>query len=121
MMTQEKRTSLAGVLVVVGLLAMVAMALLNLFIDKADWMRYAFTAGAVLVLAGRLVGKADSASLRVRRLHRILIISALLYCASAAMMFIPDGANNWIAFLLAGVVIQMYASWMIDREEKKEK
>jgi hypothetical protein len=35
------------------------------------------------------------------------------------MMFIFQGTNNWIAFLLAGLVVQIYASWMIEREEKK--
>ena len=53
------------------------------------------------------------------RLHRILISSGILYCASAAMMFIPDTGNNWMGFLLAGVVVQMYASWMIDKEMQK--
>ena len=36
------------------------------------------------------------------------------------MMFIYEGTNNWIAFLLAGVLTQLYASWMIEREQKKE-
>jgi hypothetical protein len=35
------------------------------------------------------------------------------------MMFISRGSNDWIAFLLAGLVIQIYASWMIDRETVK--
>ena len=35
------------------------------------------------------------------------------------MMFIFQGTNNWIAFLLAGLLVQMYASWAIEREEKK--
>jgi hypothetical protein len=36
------------------------------------------------------------------------------------MMFIMQGSNNWIAFLLAGLAVQIYASWAIEREQKKE-
>jgi len=35
------------------------------------------------------------------------------------MMFISQGTNDWIAFLLAGLIMQIYASWMIDRELNK--
>jgi hypothetical protein len=36
------------------------------------------------------------------------------------MMFIFQGTNNWLAFLFAGLLVQLYASWRIEREEKKE-
>jgi hypothetical protein len=35
-------------------------------------------------------------------------------------MFYSPGTNDWIAFLLAGLVMQIYASWMIDYENKKQ-
>lgn len=125
MMTQETRFKLSGVLVVIGLLIMVVMAVLPLLPDMGNdpaWMermRWAFSTGAAIVLVGRFLGADRGASVRVRRLHRLLITSALLYCASAATMFISTGTNDWIAFLLAGLVMQIYASWMIDYETKK--
>jgi predicted MFS family arabinose efflux permease len=82
-------------------------------------MRWVFAAGAGLVLVGRVIGTYKGSSLRIRRLYRILITSAVLYCASALMMFYSRGTNDWVAFLLAGLVIQIYASWMIDHETKK--
>jgi len=121
-MTQEKRTSISNIMVLLGLLLMVAMAVTPLLPNHdldVELMRWLFTAGGVIVLAGRLIGIYRGPSLRVKRLHSILVFSALLYCASASMMFIYQGTNNWIAFLLAGLVVQMYASWMIEREEKK--
>jgi len=118
-MEQGKRTLIANIMVLVGLLLIVVTAVLNLFVDDAEWMRWAFAAGALIVLVGRIVGVENGPTLRIKRLHRILISSGILYCASAAMMFIPGGGNNWIAFLLAGVVMQMYASWMIEREQQK--
>ena len=121
-MAQNKRTYIADILVVVGLLMMIVMAIVPLFTNQfnIELMRWIFTAGALIVLIGRLIDIYRGPSLRIKRLHTILIFSALLYCASASMMFIYEGTNNWIAFLLAGVVIQLYASWMIEREQKKE-
>ena len=125
-MTQEKRTSISGILVAIGMLIMVVMIFLPLLPSLSEdptWterMRWAFTAGAFTVLVGRFIGFKQDASLRIKHLYAILIFSALLYCASASMMFIFQGTNNWIAFLLAGLAVQTYASWMIEREEKKD-
>ena len=115
----NRLNSVSGIMLVIGLLIMAVMALLPLLNINHMWMRWAFAAGALIVLVGRIIGIYKGPSLRVKRLHRILISSAILYCASALMMFISRGTNDWIAFLLAGLVMQMYASWMIEREEKK--
>jgi len=115
----NRLNSVSGIMLVIGLLIMAVMALLPLLNINHMWMRWAFAAGALMVLVGRIIGIYKGPSLRVKRLHRILISSAILYCASALMMFISRGTNDWIAFLLAGLVMQMYASWMIEREEKK--
>ena len=115
----NRLNSVSGIMLVIGLLIMAIMALLPLLNINHMWMRWAFAAGALMVLVGRIIGIYKGPSLRVKRLHRILISSAILYCASALMMFISRGTNDWIAFLLAGLVMQMYASWMIEREEKK--
>ncbi len=122
MATQDNRTRNANVLVALGLLVMVVMAvmpLFNLFDANSEWMRWVFAAGAALVLVGRVMGTYRGSSLRIKRLHRILISSAVLYCASALLMFLSRGTNDWVAFLLAGLVMQIYASWMIDYESKK--
>ena len=121
-MKQDNRITLSNILVIVGLLIMAVMAVMPLLVNhniNMETMRWGFTAGAFIVLVGRLTGFYRGSSLRIKHLHGILIFSALLYCASASMMFIFQGTNNWIAFLMAGLVVQMYASWMIDRETKK--
>jgi ribose/xylose/arabinose/galactoside ABC-type transport system permease subunit len=119
MMTQENRTQLSNVLVLTGLFVMLVMAVMPILNLNQEWMRWAFAVGAVTVLVGRLMGTYNGPSLRIKRLHRILITSAIMYCASAVMMFLSRGTNDWIGFLLAGVVVQVYASWMIDRESAK--
>ena len=122
-MEQSQRTKIANILVIVGLIIMIVMAIIPLqtsvHVDMES-IRWIFTAGALIVLTGRLIDLYRGPSLRLRRLHVILVFSALLYCASASMRFIYQGTNNWIAFLLAGIVIQLYASWMIDREQGKD-
>ena len=118
-MTQENRTQLSNLLVLIGLLVMVVMAVMPILNLNQEWMRWAFAVGAVTVLVGRVMGTYNGPSLRIKRLHRILITSAIMYCASAVMMFLSRGTNDWIGFLLAGVVVQVYASWMIDRESAK--
>ena len=121
MTTQENKTNLSNALVLIGLFIMAIMAILPLLNINMEWMRWAFSAGALIVLVARIIEAVANKALplRIKRLHRILVWSAILYCASASMMFISRGSNDWIAFLLAGLVIQMYASWMIDRETKK--
>ena len=121
-MTKEKRFSIANLLVALGLLLMLAMIVVPLFnnLEDKEWMRWTYTAGAFVVLVARFIGHDNSGSLRVKRLHGILIFSALLFCASAAVMFIPDVSRYWLALLLAGLIVQLYASWMIDRENKKK-
>ena len=120
MATQEHRTQVSNLLVIIGLLIMLLMALMPLLNVNLMWMRWAFAAGAAIVLVARVVGVYNGPVLRIKRLHRLLILSAILYCGSAATMFYSRGTNDWIAFLLAGLVMQVYASWMIDYESKKE-
>ena len=121
-MTQREnatRLQLSGLLVLIGLLAMTVMAVMPLLNIIHEWMKWVFAIGAVMVLAGRILGTYNGPQLRVKRLHRILISSAILYCASALMMFLSRGTNDWIALLLAGLMVQIYATWMIERENKK--
>ena len=121
-MAQDKRIMLSNILIIIGLLLMIATAITPLLPNHGfnlELTRWIFTAGAFFVLVGRLVGIYKGPSLRIKRLHGILIFSALLFCASASMMFIFQGTSNWLAFLMAGLIVQLYASWMIDREAKK--
>ncbi len=119
MMTQERRVAVSGVMVVVGMTLMVVMALMPLLNFNQQWMRWVFAAGAFIVLAGRALGLRRDVSMRLRRLYHLLVTSAILYCASAAMMFYSRGTSDWMAFLLAGVMMQLYASVMIDHEARK--
>lgn len=118
-MTTENQNKWAGWMIAAGMLVMAVMAVMPLLNFNYEWMRWGFAAGSALVLAGRVLDNYKGESLRIKRLHRILIASAIIYCASALMMFLSRGTNDWIGFLLAGLVTQLYATWMIELEMRK--
>ena len=103
-----------------GLLLIMVMALLPLLDVNYEWMRWAYAVGAAMVLLARLLLQYKGRNLRVRRLYRINQASAVLYCVSAAMLFWCKDTTNWVAFLMAGAVLQIYATYMIDRELDKK-
>lgn len=110
----------AGLLI---LLIAAAFPLLGIWKEGLMVMRYAFAVGAVMVFVARATQVYKGKNFRVKRLHRLEGISALLYCVSAFLLFNFGnkwGGTDWIAFLLAGAIVQLYASYMIQREEKKD-
>lgn len=109
-------------ILMVGLLIILAMAIMPLLNITGEWMRWLFAAGALLVLAIRLLQAGRGENLRLRRLYRINIISALMFCASAVMfwnMGQTDWSTNWVAFLMAGAALMMYVSFAIDHERRR--
>ena len=79
MMTKNNRTKLSGLLVLIGLLVMAVMAVMPLLNLNSEWMRWAFAVGAFIVLVARLMDLYDGPSLRIKRLHHILVTSAYLH------------------------------------------
>lgn len=71
-----------------------------------------------MALAGRLLTPVPSGiSLRLRRLLRLEAWSALIFIVGAVFLFInTDVMRDWVAFTLAGGIIQVYTSIMIPRE-----
>lgn len=105
----------------IGLLAIMVAAALPLLRLWTTGFGYLYAAGAALLLAGRfltLPGKEES--LRIRRLGRMEIWTALVFVAGAVFIFLPQGqGNDWLAFTLAGGVLTLYTSLMIPRERRK--
>lgn len=113
---------LLDIILMAGLLVITAMALLPLLNIQQEWMRWAFAAGALMVLVVRVLQRYDCDNLRIRRLYRINIISALLFCASAVMFWYKgqtEWSTNWVAFLMAGAALMMYVSFAIDHEQRR--
>lgn len=117
------KTTILNLLVLAGLTVMLVMALLPLLDINSEWMRWVYGGATIVVLGVRLAqaGEYTGNSVRLKRLHRILVASAVLYCTSAGLIFYRPGTTDWIAFLMAGAVVQTYASVMIDRELRSDR
>ncbi len=105
---------------IAGLLVMVVMAVLPLADVNHEWMRYAYAAGAAVALIARLTMTYKGKNFRIRRLFVMGHIAAVLYCVSAALTFLGKGTADWIAMLLAGALLQVYSSSMIEREQRRD-
>ena len=106
----------------IAMLVMLAMALLPLL--KIHWVaaKYVYAAGAVATLVARLMLKWPDSTPRIKRLHRIENVSAMCYCVSALLLFLPGtGVSDWLGFLTAGAALQIYAAFTIDRLAKRDK
>ncbi|MCQ2288446.1 MAG: hypothetical protein MJZ74_05050 [Muribaculaceae bacterium] len=104
-----------------GLLIMLAMAALPLLDIMFEWMPWVYATGAAIVFIARLTTRYHGDNLRAKRLHTMLTTAAIMYCASAALIFYSKGTSDWIALLLAGAVMQTYATFMLEKVEKTEK
>lgn len=108
----------------IGLLLIAIATMLPIFRLATSWFRWIYAAGALLTLIGRLcsLGAYKGMSLRVRRLGRMELWTAIMFCVGAFFAFYPGaGPTDWLAFTLAGAVLQGYSSIMIGRALKAGK
>ncbi len=117
----KRRETISLIMVTVGLLSIMAAALLPLLHIGTTTMRYVYAAGALLLLVGRFVAPPlKEGPLRLRRLLRVEIWTALIFVAGAVFLFLPSaGAKDWLAFTLAGGLLTVYTSIMIHRQKLK--
>lgn len=110
-------------MVTVGMLMIAAAIVMPMLVGVANPVyRWIYAAGALILLAGRLMGQYKGDNLRLRRLYRIETWSAVFFCVGAFFLFYPPGNNlrDVFAFTLAGGVIQIYTSIMIPRAANKQ-
>lgn len=78
-----------------------------------------FSIGAVLVLAGRLLARNNAPGLRSRRLVRMQVWVGLFFCVGAFFLWYSRNPQDWLAFTLAGALIQCFVSISLPRALKK--
>lgn len=114
-----------GVLMVVGSGAHVLLQ---------HWGAYLYALGAVAFSLMQMKQRYDGASVVIRRLRRILIMSDVCFLLAAVLMFamrgnilgIPQVAyiewvwNKWVVALLVAAVLQLYAGHRLSSELAKE-
>ena len=105
------------------LLATAAPFFLRNWSVALDCYGYVYAAGALLLLAARLLVKRRKTSdLRLRRLYRLEVWVAIIFCVGAFFIFYNQGGlRDWIAFTLAGAALQAYTSIAIPSREQKVK
>ncbi len=127
---EKKQIEIQNITLAVATLLLLITAAMPIFGMAGDWAKYVFAFGAVLALAERFTERYKGKNLRIRRLYRMGKVSAMFYCVSAFFQFSTIlntnmgqswGNRDWLAFLLAGALLQIYASFAIQHEENKEK
>ncbi len=86
-----------------------------------EWFRYLYAAGALMVVVGRLFSPYTGKHLRMKRLRRMESWSGIIFCVGAFFLFY-DKTNNrdWLAFTMAGAVVQIVATILMTRVASKE-
>ena len=79
---------------------------------------YLLAAGGVGLIFVRLFRDTQGMTFRQKRACRIELFSALMITAAAWFLYMRQ--QEWIALLLSGAVLQLYASFIASREEKKK-
>lgn len=103
-------------LITIGMLLIVAGIIIPLFNGVDGWLyKILYSAGALLLIIGRIFTPYEGKNMRLRRLYRIEAWSAVFFCVAAFFLFYPPGNNmrDVLAFTLAGGAIQIYTSIMI--------
>lgn len=106
---------------ILGLITIVAaisiLVATVLFIYYPQISIYTLGAGGICLVFVRLFRDTDGMTMRQKRACRIELFSALLITAAAWFMYLKQ--QEWLALLLSGAILQLYASFIASREAKK--
>ncbi len=96
----------------IGMLCLLIAGAMPLFSlgPVAAW-KWLYAIGAAIVLICRIVQPTEMPTLRARRLRRMEFWSAVVWAVGVFFIFYKGaGPTDWLAFFLAGGVLQAYAS-----------
>jgi len=80
---------------------------------------YVYSAGALALLLVRLFTPFRGTDIRLKGWHRIESWTAIIFCVAAFFLFYnPNELRDWLAFTLAGAVLQAITSIAIPAREK---
>ena len=128
MSKNTKQIIIGNFLLCLSMTLLLAAAVVPLFITPMPaWQRWLMADGAVGTLVAQFLIPSPSDEIRIKRLSRMNIMAGIVYCIAAYCRFSSnfDMQRSWVAFLLAGAVIQIYATLMLskltnDKKSKKE-
>lgn len=122
-MKQNKRLIIGNILLCVAMTTLLIAAILPFFFHDWQGWKYVLAAGALGTLVAQILIPSPSKELRIKRFAHMNVWSAILYCVAAYCPFSSDFnmQKSWVAFLLAGALLQIIATYMIGRLSKKAK
>lgn len=89
------------------------------FTGFALW-RYIFTLGAIAFFITRLIAGNQFTELRLKRLQRMQFWAGVMFCVASFFIFYEPNTNDWIAFTLAGALLQAYSTFVISRNISRQ-
>ncbi|MDE5684431.1 MAG: hypothetical protein K2I39_09510 [Muribaculaceae bacterium] len=106
-------------LLVIFLATLVPFLLMDNMIAR-EVFPYVYSAGALALLLVRLFTPFRGKDLKLKGWHRIESWTAIIFCVAAFFLFYdPNQLRDWLAFTLAGAVLQAITSIAIPAREKK--
>lgn len=123
-LNDNKKSLLTSAGVPVALLLILGATMIPFFLENNATAQtlfpWIFSAGALMLLLIRIFTPFRGTDLRLKRWHRIEAWSAIFFCAAAFFLFWPEGQlRDWLAFTLAGAVIQIITSIAIPMREAR--
>ncbi|MBR5118529.1 MAG: hypothetical protein IK100_07795 [Muribaculaceae bacterium] len=123
-MNKNTKQNIGNFLLCMSMTLLLAAAVVPLFITPMPaWQRWLLAAGAVGTLVAQFLIPSPSDNFRIKRLSRMNVWAGIVYCIAAYCRFssYPDMQRSWVAFLLAGAVLQIYATLMLSKLTKDKK
>lgn len=108
----------------VGLLLVMLATATPFFLMHTAWAQTAYPfvygAGALVLLAARLLAYHQTDDLRLKRLYRLEKWSPILFLAAIALLFYnPETLRDWLAFTMAGAAVQVFTGFAIPARVSK--
>lgn len=75
-----------------------------------------FAIGASGIAISRLTFRYEGKNIRLKRLYGMQKLSSLLMIYTSYMIFKPN--FEWVVFLMISAILELYSSFVIDREQK---
>ena len=96
------------------------MLLLGAAVYVTGWplSPYVYTIGATMVALAQFNSPLTKTNFILRRLRRQQLLGALLLILTGAFMFTTSG-NEWIVCMTIGALLELYTSFRIPQEEKR--
>ena len=130
MIDKKQRKTIANTVLAVGMLVLLAGAIMPFITHDLRTSRWVLAAGALTILVARFLEPVidKNESLRLNRLQRLDKVTAVVFCISAACLFVEyfvdpfeyrEVIQSWVPVLMAGAVLQLYCTFMTEVERKK--